>query len=144
MQGTLPLAADVGLLILRLATGLVFIPHGWLKLNPQGPLKGPTGFAAWLKQMGVPAPRLLAWVVALLETAGAVLLIAGLGTRPIALGLAIDMSVAIVLVRMRVGKASFFGTQAAGWEFEFILMGAALALLFTGAGSLSLEALLGF
>lgn len=75
--------------------GVIFPFHAWLKLNPSGPAKGPAGFAAFLKQMGVPLPGLLAWVVILLESVGAALLILGLGTRIVALGLAIDMLVAI-------------------------------------------------
>jgi uncharacterized membrane protein YphA (DoxX/SURF4 family) len=34
-------------------------------------VKGPAGFAGWLRQLGVPAPLFFAWVVVLLESAGA-------------------------------------------------------------------------
>jgi putative oxidoreductase len=143
IEGLFPWSAAVGLLILRLTLALVFLPHGWVKLNPGGPMKGVVGFAGWLRQLGIPLPGALAWVVALLETVGVALLALGVGTRLVALGLAIDMLVAIVVVRIRLGKASFMGTQAAGWEFEFALLGAALALVFTGAGGLALDPLLG-
>ena len=84
-----------------------------------------------------------AWVVAPLETVGAVLLILGLGTRILAIAFAIDMLVAIVRARIPMG-ASFGPSQGnIGWEFEFILLVAALALLFTGAGSIALDPLLG-
>ena len=76
-----------GLLIMRIALGVTFLPHGRMKLNPRGPMKGPGGFAAWLKQMGVPLSGVLGWLVVLLETVGAGLLILGLGTRLVALGL---------------------------------------------------------
>jgi len=59
----------------------------------------------------LPAPLFFAWIVALLESAGAVLLILGILTRPIALGLAVDMLVAIVSVRIRMAKAPFASTQ---------------------------------
>ncbi len=72
--------SGIGLLILRLALGIVMIAHGWPKLNPNGPIKGPAGFGGFLKQMGVPLPILSGWVVALLETVGAVLLIAAPNT----------------------------------------------------------------
>ena len=97
--------SDWGLLILRLGLGIVMIAHGWPKLNPNGPMKGPAGVAGFLKQLGIPLPTFFAWVVALLETVGAALLILGLGTR--------------------------------------ILAAAALALLFTGAGSIALDPALG-
>ena len=132
-----------GLLILRLGLGAVFFAHGWPKINPNGPMKGPAGVAGFFKQLGIPLPAFFAWVVALLETAGAVLLSLGLGTRILALGFVIDMIVAIRLARIGMGKSRFSGGQGIGWEFEFILGVAALALLFTGAGSLALDSLIG-
>jgi len=135
--------SDWGLVILRLGLGLTFIPHGWMKLNPNGPTKGPGGFAAWLKQMRVPVPLFFGWLVPLLETVGAVLLIAGLATRILALGLAIDMLVAILLVRRGMAKAKFMDPQGGGWEFEFVLMMGALTLLLTGAGPISLDRAIG-
>src|SRR5712692_6290413 len=106
--------AGVGEFVLRLTIGLVFWPHGWQKL------KGPAGFAGFLRQLKVPAPLLAAF------------------------GLAIDMLVAIVSVKVGMAKAPFASTQQAqGWEFEFALMGTSLALVFTGAGRLSIDALLG-
>lgn len=134
---------NLGPLILRIGLALVFLAHGWPKLNPNGPMKGPAGFAGFLTQLGVPMPLLAAWVVALLETVGAVLLILGLGTRIWAIGFAIDMLVAIWLARIGMGKASFAGGQTIGWEFEFALLVGALALVFIGAGSLSLDAVIG-
>lgn len=46
----------LGLLILRLALGVLFLYHGWPKLNPNSPMKGPVGVAGFLKQMGFPLP----------------------------------------------------------------------------------------
>jgi len=135
--------SDWGPLILRVALGILFPFHGWMKLNPKGPMKGPTGFAGFLKQLGVPLPVFFAWVVALLETVGAALLILGLGTRILALGFAIDMLVAIQLVKRKMQKAGFMD-QKGGWEFEFALMAAALALLFTGAGRVGLDRFIGW
>jgi len=130
--------APFGILLLRLTLGIAFWPHGWQKL------KGPAGFAGFLRQLKVPAPLSAAWVVALLESVGAVLLILGLATRLVAIGLAVDMLVAIVRVRIGLAKAPFASTpQTQGWEYEFVLMGSSLALVFTGAGRLSIDALLG-
>ncbi len=135
--------SNLGPLILRIGLALVFLAHGWPKLNPNSPMKGVIGFSAGLKQMGVPLPTFFAWVVALLETVGAVLLILGLGTRILAVGFAINMLVAIVVARIRMMKSAFAGGGGIGWEFEFILMAGALALLFIGAGSISLDATIG-
>src|SRR5205809_3447256 len=91
--------ADLGLLILRIGLALVMIAHGLPKINPNSPMKGIAGMEGFLKQMNVPMPTFFAWVVALLETVGAVLLIIGLGTRILAVGFAIDMLMAIVLAK---------------------------------------------
>lgn len=135
--------SDWGLLILRVGLGIIFPFHAWLKLNPSGPAKGPAGFIGFLKQMGVPLPGLLGWVVILLESLGAALLILGLGTRIVALGFAIDMLVAILLVKRGMAKAHFMEPNGTGWEFEFALMFAALALVFTGAGAIALDRVFG-
>jgi putative oxidoreductase len=130
--------AGVGELILRLALGLIFLPHGLPKL------RSPAETAGLVGRIGMPAPSLFAWLVALLESVGAVLLIVGLLTRFVALGLAVDMLVAIVAVRIRMSKAPFTSTpQAQGWEFEFALMAIALALVFMGGGRLALDRYLG-
>lgn len=134
--------SDWGLLILRLAMGIIFLAHGWPKL-PGGPMGGPTGFGGFLKQMGVPLPAFFAWVVVLLETVGAVLLILGLGTRLLAVLFAVDMLVAILVAKRGFMKVGFMAQQATGWEFDFILLAGALALLFTGAGSLALDPVVG-
>lgn len=131
--------SDWGLLILRVALGIIFLAHGWPKLNPNSPMKGTAGVAGFLKQLKVPAPAFFAWVVALLETVGAILLILGPFTRLITLGLAIDMLVAIQLVRRGMGKAPFMDPKGVGWEFEFALLAGALGLLFTGPGAIALR-----
>lgn len=135
--------SDWGLVILRLALGITFIIHGWPKLNPNGPMKGPAGVAGFFKQLGIPLPLFFAWVVALWETVGAVLLILGLGTRILAIGFAIDMLVAIWLAKRRMMKAAFMDQKVQGWEFEFALLAQALALLFTGAGRIALDRIVG-
>ncbi len=96
-----------------------------------------------MRQVGVPLPSLLAWVVILLETVGAALLILGLGTRIVARGLVIDMLVATRLVKRNMAKARFLEQNDTGWEFEFALMVAALALVLTGAGSIALDRVVG-
>lgn len=74
---------------------------------------------------------------------GAVLLILGLGTRILAAGFASDMLVAILVAKRGFMKVSFMAQQATGWEFDFALLAASLALLFTGAGSIALDPVVG-
>jgi uncharacterized membrane protein YphA (DoxX/SURF4 family) len=106
-------------------------------------MKGPAGFGGFLKQLGVPLPMLFSWLVALLETFGAVLLILGLGTRILGLLFAVDMLVAIFAAKIKVMKIGFTAQQATGWEFDFLLLSISLALIFTGAGSIGLDGLVG-
>lgn len=80
----------------------------------------------------------------LLETVRGVLVIIGVGTRVLGLAFVIDMLVAIWLVKIRMAKAPFVGGQTSGWEFEFALLAGSLALIFTGAGSLALDPVVGF
>jgi len=135
--------SDLGLLILRSGLAIVLLVHGWLKINPKGPVKGPAGLGAGLKQMGFPLAGLLAWIVVLLETLGAGLLILGFGTRVLAIMISIEMLVIILYVKRRVMKTGFMAQQTTGWELDFTVLVAALALLFTGAGVISLDSVLG-
>ncbi len=93
--------------------------------------------------MHVPLPGLFGWVVVLLESVGAALLILGLGTRILALGFAIDMLMAIILAKRGMAHKGFMEPDGTGWEFEFALLVAALALVFTGAGRIALDRIIG-
>jgi putative oxidoreductase len=73
-DGNLTTLPSAGLLILRLVVGVTFLLHGLDKL---GDLAAEERFFA---SLDIPAPGLLAPFVAVTETVGGVLLIAGLGT----------------------------------------------------------------
>jgi putative oxidoreductase len=134
---------DWAVLILRIGLGILFPFHGWMKLNPNGPVKGPAGFAAWLQQMRVPLPRFFGWIVPLLETAGAALLVLGLGTRVVALGFVIDMFMAIQLAKRAMMKKRFMEPDGTGWEFEFVVLVAAAALVVGGGGGFAVDRVIG-
>jgi uncharacterized membrane protein YphA (DoxX/SURF4 family) len=53
------------------------------------------------------------------------------------------MLVAIFAAKIKVMKIGFTAQQATGWEFDFILLAVSLALVFTGAGSIGLDGLVG-
>ncbi len=126
--------AALGLTLLRVAVGLVFLAHGAQKLFVFG-LPGVTGAFG---HMGVPLAGVVGPLVALLEFLGGLALVIGLLTRLAAFGLAIDMLGAIVLVHARNG---FFLPN--GFEYAFSLLAATVALLLTGPGALALDNLLG-
>lgn len=122
--------------ILRIFVGIVFLAHGVQKL--QG-IEGVVGFFGFL---GIPAPDIMAWVVALIETIGGLALILGLGTRYAAALLAVVMLVAIVTFKASIGLIAGPDAGAAGYELDGTLLVANLVLLILGGGALSLEQVL--
>jgi len=135
------------LLPIRLMVGFGFAAHGVAKLS-----RGPEKFAVILHAMGVPAPHLAAWVTSLLELAGGVSLMAGLGVVPLTLPLAAVMLGALFGVHLRYGFSSIrlesltsegarFGPI--GYELNLLYLAGLLALAVGGGGPVSLDRVLG-
>ena len=125
---------NIGLAVLRVVLGVVFIAHGGQKLFVYGFDGVATGFA----QMGVPMAAIVGPFIGMVEFLGGFALIAGLLTRLAALGIGATMVGAIVLVHL---KAGFFAPN--GMEFPLSLLAAAFTLTLTGAGAYSIDALIG-
>jgi putative oxidoreductase len=116
-------------LALRLTLGAVMIGHGWLKVHDNL-----HGFAGYVASMGMPA--WLGYVAAFTEFIGGILVVAGLFTRYVAFAILIDMSVAIIKVHWKHGLMG-----NGGYEFPLAMWTIAFALIFLGAGPISLDAI---
>ena len=138
-----PKAPDVAALLLRVAVGLIFIPHGYSKVFGHG---GVSSFASDLPSYHIPS--FLGYIAAYAEFFGAILLIAGLLTRLDAFLLACTMAVAVVVVQLPdamndvpAGANRFFVVMK-GIEMPLSLFAATGALVLLGGGRFSLDAAL--
>lgn len=144
---------SLGLLLLRVVTGSVYVLHGLPKLiGGEGSGKripedvqqklgqgfvgsmekgGIENIAKMLDSLDVPNPPLMAWVLALTEFLGGLALIFGWKTRLAALGLTIVQVVAIGKVHAPQG--------ASGAEFNSVLLAATGALALTGSGKVAID-----
>lgn len=127
----------LGLAILRVVTGVIFVAHGAPKLFGGGV----EGLAGMLGNMGVPLSTVAAWGVTLLEFFGGLALIVGLLVAPVAVLLALHMLTGIVLVHAANG---FYvvGPGQGGVEFNLLLIAGLLALIFAGSGAAALDSTL--
>ena len=111
---------NVSLLLLRIALAGPFLFHGYAKW---------TNFATM--------PGIMK-ILAVAEPLGAVALILGFLTRWASLGLAIIMLGAI-WTKMSVMGVGYAEMGKTGWEFDFILFAASIAILVHGPGKYSVD-----
>ncbi len=132
-------AADVALLILRLTLAVVMWPHGAQKALGLFGGYGIAGTVAGLHgHAGVPV--IVAYLVIAVEFLGPIGLVLGILTRLAALGIAIDMASAAILVHAPNGFfMNFSGKQAGeGVEYFILMAGIGLTLAIAGAGRLAI------
>jgi putative oxidoreductase len=127
-------------LILRVMLGVVMFPHGAQKLLGWF---GGFGFAGTMgfftEQMHIPA--VIAFLVIMGESFGALGLIVGFLTRFSAFGMLCIMLGAITMVHWPNGFfMNWAGKQAGeGFEYHLLVIGMSLALLLAGAGKWSVD-----
>jgi len=127
-------------LLLRLALGIVMLPHGAQKAL--GMFEGP-GFQ---DSMGYftgthGLPWILGFLAIMAESVGALALIFGFLTRIAALGIGGVMVAAVYLVHLDDGFfMNWLGTKSGeGFEYHILAVGIALALVLRGGGFLSID-----
>lgn len=125
-------STDLASLVLRLFIGGLFLGHGWPKVrNPKQP-------AGWVASTGWTWAVPFAYAFSFLEFLGGVALVVGLLTRIVALLFILEMIATTIFAQRKLGKKLF-----GGWETDLLFLAGALALVFLGAGTWSVDALLG-
>lgn len=113
---------DLTFIGVRLSVGLIFILHGWGKINP--------GFLNFMEHLGLPPE--MQFLIVLAEVGGGIVLIFGIFSRIGGAAISIVMLGAIFLVK---GAQSIDGDG--GVEFDLILLAAALVIMVAGPGRIS-------
>ena len=135
IQTVLGTRAGYGLTVLRVFVGIIFAAHGSQKLFGWFGGGGLAGTAQWMESIGLTPGTLMALLSGGTEFFAGLALIVGLLARPAALGLSFTLLVAIFSVHIHNGL--FMANN--GYEFALALLGGTLAVLFEGAGRLSLD-----
>jgi putative oxidoreductase len=129
----------VGRLAARVAIGSLFIGHGTQKLFGWFGGPGLEGTEGMMASLNLHPPRRNALAAGISETGGGALVLAGLATPLAAAGLIGTMATAIRKVHWANGPWAANG----GYEYNLVLIAALAALVETGPGDMSLDALLG-
>jgi putative oxidoreductase len=124
---------DLGLLLLRLGAGSVFVAHGTQKLFGWFGGGGIEGTAAFMESVGYTPGKASATATGLAETGGGTLLALGLATPAAGAAVAGAMGGAAA-----VHTPGFFNASG-GYEYEATLCLAAAGLAIAGPGRLSLD-----
>ncbi len=119
--------ADIAALLLRVAMGVLFVLHAWMKIA----IFTHAGTAGYFESIGLPA--VLAYVTIAVELLGGLALIAGIATRWV--------SLALVPVMIGAGyfghgaNGFFFSNAHGGWEYPAFWTVALFAQALLGNGA---------
>jgi putative oxidoreductase len=116
--------------MMRVVLGILFLAHGISKFQ-----MGLSNVEAWFDSMGVPG--FMAYVVAVLELVGGVLLIVGLFTRYVSALFIVMLLGAIVTMKLSAGLLG--NSQMAGYELDLSFMLVAMYLSISEPTPLSID-----
>jgi putative oxidoreductase len=131
---------DAATAILRLVLGVVFFAHGAQKMLGWFGGSGFSGTMSFFTEtMHIPA--VLAFLAIAAEFFGGLGLIVGLLSRVAALGITVNMVVAIAMVHHQFGFfMNWFGAQKGeGYEYHLLVIAMAVLVILRGAGAVSLD-----
>ncbi|OZF30394.1 DoxX family protein [Rhodococcus sp. 14-2483-1-1] len=130
-------STDLGLFVLRVAIGAVFLGHGLQKLVGLWNGPGLDGFQNLLETSGFRYSEILAIAAAAGETLGGALLILGLAT-PLA-GAAVLATIINAWCFKQAAEPGLQFSGSSGVEYETVLGFAAAAIILTGPGKIAFD-----
>lgn len=125
-------------LILRIALGIVMLPHG---LQKTFGWFGGQGFTATMDGMSQHYPAFLVFLAIAAEFAGSLGLLSGFLTRIAAFGIMCNMLVAVYGVHLKNGFfMNWAGKQAGeGFEYHVLVIAICIGLIVYGGGKASVD-----
>ena len=132
MNVFLAVVRDIGLLVARLALGVILVLHGWHRFTAG---MGPT--TSVLTGAGLPEPQLFAWGATILEVVGGALLVFGLLTPIVAAFVVAEQVMVIAWLRWHNGIWNIDN----GIEYPVVLAVLAFVLVVFGSGRTGVDAL---
>ena len=134
--GTASALGDFGLLVMRVAFGAYIALHGWGKIHSDAGFGLNQQLVQGVESMGFPQPILFAWAAALTEFVGGILIVLGFLTRPAALALVFNMSVAAFKAH---GEDPWYNPMGRSKESALLYLAPFFLLLLAGAGRFSVD-----
>ena len=134
---------NYSLLVARIAIGAVILPHGLQKLLGMFGGYGFTASVGFFESIGIPA--VVAFLIIMAESVGALALIVGFMSRFCAFSLGIVMMGAMFMAHWQNGFfMNWFGNQEGeGYEYHLLAIGLCLTVLIGGGGKFSLDSKIG-
>lgn len=129
---------NIGLLIIRLVIGLLFVGHGAQKLFGWFGGYGLKGTGGWFESIGMKPGVTMALFVGLAELIGGLLIALGLLTPLAGIMIAGTMLMAIVKVHAPNGLWS----TANGYEYNLTIIAVAIGIALIGPGQYALDSFL--
>ncbi|WP_160724813.1 DoxX family protein [Bacillus sp. USDA818B3_A] len=129
---------NIGLLIIRLVVGLLFVGHGAQKLFGSFGGYGLKGTGGWFESIGMKPGVTIALFAGLAELIGGILFAIGLLTPLAAIMIAGTMIMAIIKVH---GQNGLWATSN-GYEYNLTLIAVVIGIALIGPGQYALDAFL--
>ena len=120
---------EVGILILRIAVGIVMVAHGLPKIF----WKREVFNKKWKKEYGFPLGSVL--LTGFIQVAGGLAIITGLFTQLFSLILTLNMVVATYISIWNHGEPFLSTPEGKGWDVNLLLVGALITLIFLGGSN---------